>query len=212
MSAFRRAIAVACYAFATVIPFPALQAQQKRILPADAKERNEQQCRRDAAVVRSARADSVGLAALHFAHQCPDTGAALLAERWLTRPTDPTYMSALKDASQGINDERIARALLTVVEDLRESSAMRQHALEVLATQLSPGLYYRLGTMVQSPTSRAQFATGTKIGSILSFVAGGNEISAATRLTLMQRLERLAEVDPVIAPNVRSVLNMVRAR
>ena len=81
-------------------------------------------------MIRSARTDTAGRNALQSLASCPDTGAALVAERWRGRPTDTVYINMLQEVSRNINDERIADAAIEIVEDRAAPEELRRRAVE----------------------------------------------------------------------------------
>ena len=121
------------------------EAQNRRSISGDAKERAENICRNNASRIRQGSLDSTGLAALRSLIDCPDAGPDQIAERILSRPSNAAYAAELRNLSRWLNDRRIANAALSILGDAAAPRQLRYIALDILASQLSPALRATFG-------------------------------------------------------------------
>jgi hypothetical protein len=105
----------------------------------------ESECQRDAGRMFTATDPKELLRAVALASHCPDTGAALIAARWRTPPTDSTVLDGLVFFSTHLIDARLADAALATVQDRSREQSVRSAALTVLVVQLNPTMDIRFG-------------------------------------------------------------------
>jgi hypothetical protein len=194
-----------------VIAVGGLQERVRRVTHSgEEKAQFEATCVRNIPVIRSARTDAAGRDALQSLASCPDTGAALVAERWRSRPTDTVYINMLQQVSRNINDERIADAAIEIVEDRGEREDLRRRAVETIATQISPNFYVRVGPMKPMPGSTARILSSLDLGSPGFFLAGRREIGPQSQSSYEQRLLAVADEDTALASDIRTILKWAR--
>ena len=186
-----------------------VQERTVRMSPtAEVRAQSEAACVRNIPTVRNARTDAFGRSALQSLASCPDTGAAVVAERWRGRPTDTSYIEMLQQVSMNINDERIADAAIDIIEDRAAPQELRRRALETIATQLSPTFYVRLGTLHSVPGRTGKVVRGFVVGTPHFYLAGRREIGPDARVRYEQRLLAVAAQDTVLESNIRLLIKM----
>jgi hypothetical protein len=107
---------------------------------------------------------------------CPDSGAALLAERWKRPPTDSTALYVLAGVSRQSIDARIADAALAVVQNRGAGLKARVPALEAVVGQF--GVWLEFGRMDKSRTISRTGSIATEVDVVQVLFRGSGSYEA----------------------------------
>ena len=123
-------------------------AQRYKSVTAAEEATAEARCRSLGSEMLSSNDPAVQRMRINLAITCPDSGAALLAERWKRLPSDSMAILVLAGSSQRLIDGRIADAALDVLQKRSERLWVRVKALEAVAGQL--GRWVTFGKIIQT--------------------------------------------------------------
>jgi hypothetical protein len=166
-------------------------------------------CRRSAAAFAPAvrmNAAAVASDELRKLAECTESGPAALALAWQSAPADTMLLTELVRISAEVRDRRLYAALLAVARDSSRAVPIRVAAVDAIAPQLHPALYW-------FRTARALSNTGNTCSSWGWFSheavqeEGGDPMGHASRRAGVAELTRLAAED--VPPAVREAASTV---